>query len=511
MLRRHALSGHRARRPEPGGLTSERWTAALRRRRACDPGRPSVCCSPRSRSGSATAASTPCAACSCPAPGLYDHSPPRARHRPHRWPRSSPRTPGSKWGMDWLVAVVLVASMVTSRPHSPTTTTRRAAPDGARRGTRVPAGGHRDGSDSPGCASRGGAHRSAVGGPDHSDACVSLVDRAAVRRSPRSPAAMCSFTRSTRSAPAVQAASGIVGPWTGDRRPDAHRPCPRARRARAHRAPTGAPATAQFRHDAEGAPPASRPANPAGCASSTARSWPSRSSGQATKVGRARGGPPHWPDRSRTPSRPPTRPRSGHRSGCAGHAVPRGSTSPRPGSPAPSGWIVADDDWLVVRTRSLRGAARGSAVADDERLVAAARLWLRFVDDDQAERIIRACHDAPRPDRGRARRRRHASSPPILTCCPTAVGVPPTRSTTMTVTDARRDTTPFLLPERPPRLGPISRRLLLRLGAALAAGGGGRRVADVRASRPTAPVRPACRWCSPVAGSCSPRCPGCSR
>ncbi|MFM2077892.1 MAG: hypothetical protein RJA49_1782, partial [Actinomycetota bacterium] len=39
----------------------------------------------------------------------------------------------------------------------------------------------------------------------------------------------------------------------------------------------------------------------------------------------------------------------------------------------------------------------------------------------------------------------------------------------MTITDApTAAATPFLLPERPPRLGPISRRLLLRLGAALA-------------------------------------------
>ena len=52
------------------------------------------------------------------------------------------------------------------------------------------------------------------------------------------------------------------------------------------------------------------------------------------------------------------------------------------------GWITTDDDWTAVRTRALAAAARGTALADDERLVAAARLWLPFVDDAQAARII---------------------------------------------------------------------------------------------------------------------------
>jgi hypothetical protein len=52
------------------------------------------------------------------------------------------------------------------------------------------------------------------------------------------------------------------------------------------------------------------------------------------------------------------------------------------------GWITTDDDWTALRTRALAAAARGTALADDERLVAAARLWLPFVDDAQAARII---------------------------------------------------------------------------------------------------------------------------
>lgn len=38
----------------------------------------------------------------------------------------------------------------------------------------------------------------------------------------------------------------------------------------------------------------------------------------------------------------------------------------------------------------------------------------------------------------------------------------------MTITEVRPPSTePFLLPEKPPRLGPVSRRLLLRLAATL--------------------------------------------
>jgi hypothetical protein len=53
-----------------------------------------------------------------------------------------------------------------------------------------------------------------------------------------------------------------------------------------------------------------------------------------------------------------------------------------------AGWISNDDDWLSLRTGALAAAARGNAVVDDERLVAAGRLWLAFVDDEQASRIL---------------------------------------------------------------------------------------------------------------------------
>ncbi|MEQ1701710.1 MAG: hypothetical protein ABMA25_16495, partial [Ilumatobacteraceae bacterium] len=53
-----------------------------------------------------------------------------------------------------------------------------------------------------------------------------------------------------------------------------------------------------------------------------------------------------------------------------------------------AGWLTTDDDWHALRKRTLAAAARGSAIAEDERLVAAGRLWLRLVDDDQASRII---------------------------------------------------------------------------------------------------------------------------
>jgi hypothetical protein len=52
------------------------------------------------------------------------------------------------------------------------------------------------------------------------------------------------------------------------------------------------------------------------------------------------------------------------------------------------GWTDDDRDWQALRTRMLAAAARGNAVAQDERLVAAGRVWLRFVDDEQAARIL---------------------------------------------------------------------------------------------------------------------------
>lgn len=53
-----------------------------------------------------------------------------------------------------------------------------------------------------------------------------------------------------------------------------------------------------------------------------------------------------------------------------------------------AGWLTTDDDWHALRKRTLAAAARGSAIAEDERLVAAGRLWLQLVTDDQASRII---------------------------------------------------------------------------------------------------------------------------
>jgi hypothetical protein len=53
-----------------------------------------------------------------------------------------------------------------------------------------------------------------------------------------------------------------------------------------------------------------------------------------------------------------------------------------------AGWLATDDDWHALRKRTLAAAARGNAIAEDERLVAAGRVWLRLVDDEQASRII---------------------------------------------------------------------------------------------------------------------------
>lgn len=51
------------------------------------------------------------------------------------------------------------------------------------------------------------------------------------------------------------------------------------------------------------------------------------------------------------------------------------------------GW-VGDEDWTAVRRAALGAAARHDDDAHDARLVAAARLWLTFVDDAQASRAI---------------------------------------------------------------------------------------------------------------------------
>ncbi|HAS12104.1 MAG TPA: hypothetical protein DCS55_16545 [Acidimicrobiaceae bacterium] len=51
------------------------------------------------------------------------------------------------------------------------------------------------------------------------------------------------------------------------------------------------------------------------------------------------------------------------------------------------GWID-DADWTHLRRRVLGAAARGSRRRDDERLIAAGRMWLALVDDPAAERIV---------------------------------------------------------------------------------------------------------------------------
>jgi hypothetical protein len=51
------------------------------------------------------------------------------------------------------------------------------------------------------------------------------------------------------------------------------------------------------------------------------------------------------------------------------------------------GWIGADD-WSLLRRPVLGAAARGAARRDDERLIAAGRVWLALVDDPAAERIV---------------------------------------------------------------------------------------------------------------------------
>lgn len=52
------------------------------------------------------------------------------------------------------------------------------------------------------------------------------------------------------------------------------------------------------------------------------------------------------------------------------------------------GLITTDGDWWALRARALGAAARGGAQPDDERLIAAARLWLTVVDDPEAARIV---------------------------------------------------------------------------------------------------------------------------
>jgi hypothetical protein len=50
-------------------------------------------------------------------------------------------------------------------------------------------------------------------------------------------------------------------------------------------------------------------------------------------------------------------------------------------------WI-GDADWIAIRQRALGAAARGTANRADERLIAAARIWVALVDDEVAARVL---------------------------------------------------------------------------------------------------------------------------
>lgn len=52
------------------------------------------------------------------------------------------------------------------------------------------------------------------------------------------------------------------------------------------------------------------------------------------------------------------------------------------------GLLDNDADWWAIRQRALGAAARGTSSVDDERMIAAARLWLTMVDDSQAAAIV---------------------------------------------------------------------------------------------------------------------------
>ena len=54
----------------------------------------------------------------------------------------------------------------------------------------------------------------------------------------------------------------------------------------------------------------------------------------------------------------------------------------------PAMGAVGDADWHALRTRALGAAARGTSEPHDERLIAAARMWLALVDDEIAAPIV---------------------------------------------------------------------------------------------------------------------------
>ena len=73
--------------------------------------------------------------------------------------------------------------------------------------------------------------------------------------------------------------------------------------------------------------------------------------------------------------------------GVAGPAAPTWEHATFTGIARAAGWI-GDEDWPALRTAMLGAAARGGDHPHDERLIAAARLWLASVDDPQAARIV---------------------------------------------------------------------------------------------------------------------------
>jgi hypothetical protein len=53
-----------------------------------------------------------------------------------------------------------------------------------------------------------------------------------------------------------------------------------------------------------------------------------------------------------------------------------------------AGGLLHTNDWTALRKRTLAAAARGNSIVDDERLVAAGRIWLTMVEDEEARRVL---------------------------------------------------------------------------------------------------------------------------